>query len=72
MRKGIKILAYIFGTIVILFGALFLSEAAFEFGSPDKVQFITWYPIVGIVIIIMGMLIVYGVHRGDKKAPSLD
>jgi divalent metal cation (Fe/Co/Zn/Cd) transporter len=72
MRKEIKILAYFFGTIIILFGALFLSEAAFEFGSPDKVQFITWYPIVGIAIIIIGILVFYAVHRGDRKAPSLD
>jgi hypothetical protein len=71
MHKAIRILAYIFGTVVILVGALFLSEAAFESSSPEKVQFITWYPIVGTVLLILGILIFYGAYRGTKRTPQV-
>lgn len=63
MRKEIKILAYFFGTIIILFGALFLSEAAFEFGSPDKVRFMTWLLLSWVYSSFMLFIEVTGKHQ---------
>lgn len=59
MGKAIKVICYTIGTIVILFGVVFIIEYLAETSKQPKAPYLAIYPVIGPVLIIIGVIIFY-------------
>ncbi len=69
MGKVIEIVGYIFGGIVIIAGIPFITESILNYqGAPgESGPYVGFYPIIGPIIIGIGILICYGGYRSGRR-----
>ena len=67
MSKAIKITCYVIGTIIILFGVVFITEYLAEISMQTKAPYLALYPVIGPVLIIIGVIIFYYGNRLSRK-----
>jgi hypothetical protein len=67
MGIGVRIAGYACGTAIILFGLFLINEFILESSSQKTAPVIDYYPMVGVILIVIGGLVGYVGHRYGKK-----
>jgi len=69
MGRAIRITCYVIGAIVIIFGIVTINEFYMETSDNTRAPapYLTSYPIIGAILIVIGLIIIYIGYRSRVK-----